>query len=191
MLLVLLLVTGCSKDESYHDPAVIPVVQNAAVEYVIPKGAHFSLNNPFRNVNTPEMKFVVRFDNSTMYQTVDSNNQGDINKLYGFADNNEHHHTNSARIGWRWYRNRMELLGYIYNSTVQSDSLIAAVPLNKDINCSIRVEGNRYRFTVDTTTITMPRHALTPTGVGYQLYPYFGGDEAAPHEMRIRIRDLK
>jgi hypothetical protein len=32
--------------------------------------------------------------------------------------------------------------------------------------------------------------ATTPKGQGYQLYPYFGGDETAPHDINIWIKNL-
>jgi hypothetical protein len=30
----------------------------------------------------------------------------------------------------------------------------------------------------------------TPKGKGYRLYPYFGGDETAPHDISIWVKDL-
>jgi hypothetical protein len=35
----------------------------------------------------------------------------------------------------------------------------------------------------------MPRAAATVKAKGYRLYPYFGGDETAPHDITISIRD--
>jgi hypothetical protein len=32
--------------------------------------------------------------------------------------------------------------------------------------------------------------AITTKAKGYQLYPYFGGNELAPHDMHIWIKDL-
>jgi len=36
----------------------------------------------------------------------------------------------------------------------------------------------------------MSRASSTATAVGYKLYPYFGGDEAAPHDINIWIKEL-
>ncbi|HEX6914302.1 MAG TPA: hypothetical protein VF145_03630, partial [Chitinophagaceae bacterium] len=146
------------------------------VDHIIAQGTHNSDKNAYKPVNTSEMKFKVIFDNSAVYSTVDPWNQGDINKLYGFSDNNQDHHTNSARIGWRWFENQLQLFAYVYNNTVESDKLIAAVPLNQEISCSIRAAGDQYIFTVNGTTVSMSRASATPEATGYQLYPYFGGD---------------
>jgi hypothetical protein len=162
----------------------------AVVEHFIAKGAHSSDKNSYRPVNTSEMKFTVRFDSSAIYQTVTPVNQLDINKLYGFADNNQEHHLNSARIGWRWYNNALQLFAYVYNDGVEKDKMITAVPLGQDISCSIKVSGNQYILTANGVQATMSRTATTETAIGYQLYPYFGGDEVAPQDIRIRITDL-
>lgn len=188
--IVVFVFTACQKEIESNEPVIPPVLQHQWVEHTIAKGAHNSDKNVFKQLSKVEMKFVVKFNNSAIYQTVDPLNQGDINKLYGFSDNNQEHHTNSARIGWRWYNNQMELWAYIYNNTVQTDKFISSVALNQEIDCSIKAEGNLYTFKVNNTTVTMPRVSITAGAVGYQLYPYFGGDETAPQEIKIFIKDI-
>ena len=188
--IVALVFIACQKEIDYNEPVIPSAPQIQWVEHIIAKGEHNSDKNVFKQVNKVEMKFMVKFNNSAIYQTVDPNNQPDINKLYGFSDNNQEHHTNSARIGWRWHNNQLELLAYIYNNTVQTDKFITAVPLNQEINCSIKAEGNLYTFKVNNTTVTMPRVSTTAGAVGYQLYPYFGGDEPSPQEIKILIKDI-
>jgi hypothetical protein len=185
------LLSSCTKVvENVKDRFGSNAPVNQYVEHNIISGSHNSDKNGYRSVNTTEMKFAVKFDNSAVYQTVDPANQGDINKLYGFSDNDQEHHINSARIGWRWYNNQLQLLAYVYNNSVESNNFITTVSLNQDINCSIKAEGNNYVFDVNGTTVTMPRVSTTPQAVGYQLYPYFGGDEVAPQNIRILIKDI-
>jgi hypothetical protein len=133
---------------------------------------------------------MVKFDSSAIYQTIDPSNQYDINKLFGFSDNNGPHHVFSARIGWRWSDNALRLFGYIYNNGVQENKEIAAIPIGKEIGCKIKTTSANYIFTVDGNTIAMPRLSTTPLAKGYQLYPYFGGDELAPHDITILIKEL-
>jgi hypothetical protein len=196
-ILSLFVIVSCQKEldplpaTAVGTPAPVPPGSNSQwVEHLIIKGEHSSDKSPFKQVTVSEMKFLVRFNNTAVYQTLDTNNQRDINKLYGFADNNQDHHTNSARIGWRWYQDQLQLFGYIYNNTAVKYQLITAVPMDQDINCSIRVEPHTYIFTVNGTQTTMPRTAADPRAVGYQLYPYFGGDEVAPHDISIKVKDL-
>jgi hypothetical protein len=163
---------------------------NQFVNYFIAKGGHSSDKNSYKPVTTSELKFVVKFDNSAIYQSLTTDNQLDINKLYGFSDNNQDHHQFSARIGWRWYNNQLELFGYVYNNGTFSYKYLTAVPLNQEINCSIKVQGSSYLLSANGVTISMVRAATTEQGVGYQLYPYFGGDEVAPHDINIQVKNL-
>lgn len=160
-------------------------------EYLIPKGAHYTTGNNFKPVETEEMKFTVRFDSSCIYQTTDPENQWDINKLYGFSDNNATHQEFSARFGWRWSEGALRLFAYTYNNSIRNSRELAVVPIGKNISCAIGVTNETYVFSVGEKTETMPRLSKTATAKGYQLYPYFGGDEAAPHEVRVWIREEK
>jgi hypothetical protein len=160
------------------------------ITYKILKGQQSSSPAQYKYYSSlTEMKFTAKFDSSAIYATVNPTNQLDINKLYGFADDDKQHHASSARIGWRWYTNRLELFGYVYNDSVRTTQLITQVPLKTEIPCSIKVDGTRYVFTANGTQITMPRTAKTTTGKGYRLYPYFGGDEMAPQDITIQIRE--
>ena len=37
---------------------------------------------------------------------------------------------------------------------------------------------------------SLPRTSATSKAEGYKLYPYFGGDESAPHDIFIYIKEL-
>ncbi len=190
---VLFLLTHVSCKKSVEDSVedrLGNTPNNQYVDYLIAKGGHSSDKNSYKPVTTSEMKFIVKFDNSAIYQTIIPLNQLDVNKLYGFSDNNQDHHIHSARIGWRWYNNQLELMGYVYNNGTFNYKFLTAVPLNQEITCSIKVQGQSYILTANGVSISMVRGATTEQGVGYQLYPYFGGDEVAPHDIKIQIKNL-
>lgn len=185
LIVFAILASGCSKNP------LDPASSGDFVSYVIAKGQQSASPSAYKYYSSiTEQRFVVRFDSSAIYKTVDPSNQGDINKLYGFADDDKPHHVSSARIGWRWFGGKLELHGYVYNDSVRTTTLITDVPLKTDINCSIKVSGTQYQFTVNGSSLTMTRKAKTATGVGYRLYPFFGGTENAPQEIRIQVREL-
>jgi hypothetical protein len=160
------------------------------VEYLIRKGGQSSTPSVFKVYdNQQEIRFIVRFDSTARYKTIDPGNQHDINKLYGFADNDRPHQFYSARIGWRWLDERLELHAYVYNDSSRITRLLTTVTLQRDITCTIKVNGKQYLFTVDGVTTTMPRSATSPGALGYRLFPYFGGNEAAPQDIRIKIKE--
>jgi hypothetical protein len=68
--------------------------------------------------------------------------------------------------------------------------LIGDYPINSEWRCEIQVKNSQYSFSVNGNSISLPRTSSTPSAIGYQLYPYFGGDETAPHDIKIKIKEL-
>jgi hypothetical protein len=157
--------------------------------YIITQGQHYCDPRLLKSVKLSAMKFMARFDSSAIYQTIDPVNQYDINKLYGFSEGIDHQY-NSARIGWAWVDNALRLYAYAYNKGVRESQEICPASIGTDITCSISLSGSTYVFNVNGKTVTLSRGPSTSTASGYQLYPYFGGDEVAPHDILIKIKNL-
>ena len=160
------------------------------VKYTISKGEQYCDKNPLRMVKYEQLSFIVKFDSSAIYQTANPANQNDINKLFGFSDNNATHHDYSARFGWRWSNNALRLFGYIYNNSVRSDVELGTIDIGIENKCSIKITDSIYLFTLNQKSVMMPRESKTVKAEGYKLYPYFGGDEVAPHTISILIKEL-
>jgi hypothetical protein len=159
-------------------------------KYTILKGQQFcDKSNPVPT-KYQQLNFMVRFDSSAIYHTVAATNQDDINKLFGFSDNNALHHQYSARFGWRWSNDSLRLFGYTYNNGVMHYKELGPIQIGAENTCSIRVVQNEYVFVLNGEETTMPRESTTNIAEGYKLYPYFGGDETAPHTISIWIREL-
>ncbi|HYH14025.1 MAG TPA: hypothetical protein VD794_02330, partial [Flavisolibacter sp.] len=104
---------------------------------------------------------------------------------------NTHHHNFSARLGWSWNKNALRLYAYIYNESKVNAQELGVVDIGQEVSCAIKVAGSAYQFFVnDRLVATMPRKATTPKASGYLLYPYFGGDEPAPHNVNIWIKNV-
>lgn len=199
-LLAVLFFIGCSKEINCHDNSKAVNEEEAAAKggpskpraytnFTIQQGEHYCDQNSLRSVRTSEMKFMAKFDNSAIYQTVIPENQYDINKLWGFSEgfNNQY---NSARIGWSWNNDALRLYGYVYANGVRHMQEISPVAIGTDVSCSIKLAGNTYLFTVNGVSISLPRGPSATQASGYQQYPYFGGDETAPHLITIMIKSL-
>jgi len=155
--------------------------------YLIRKGNHYCDQNTVKSISTSEMKFTARFNSSAIYTTIDPLNQYDINKLWGFSEGLNHQY-NSARIGWAYNDNALRLYAYVYNKGVRDSKEITTVALNTDILCSIKLVGSTYLITANGISVTMARGLSTSRASGYQLYPYFGGDETAPQDITIDLK---
>lgn len=156
--------------------------------FTISSGQHSSI------VRTEEFQgqginVIVRFDESAAYTLQNPNDQADINKLVGFSDCGQHHQSESARFGWRWYEDELQILAYAYLEGDLSYELMGAIPINQDIDLSIAIEDGRYLFSgTGLQSVGMPRTGDCETGEKYWLWPYFGGNEPAPHTVRIELK---
>ncbi|MBC3541707.1 hypothetical protein ACFSC6_01740 [Rufibacter sediminis] len=169
-------------------PEEAPAVEEG-ITYAINTGGH-ETTNPIKVLSTNSLRFDVQFDSTAIYATKDPSNQADINKLYGMSDCGTFHHDNSARFGWRWYKNKLELHAYSYNGGKNTSTFITAIDLKKNYTCELTLTESKYIYKVGEKTVEHAR-ACNGEGKGYQLYPYFGGDETAPHDIKIKIKVLK
>ncbi len=158
--------------------------------YTIKKGKQFCEQSTISPGQYAELKFVVKFDTSAIYATVDPLNQYDINKLYGFSDNNSNHQEFSARFGWRWSDKALHIFAYVYNDGIRTSKELGKVKIGDENICSVKVFEQRYIFSLNNITDTLHRLSTSKVAVGYKLFPYFGGDEVAPHDINIKIREL-
>lgn len=183
VLLIALIAMSCTKES----PAGAPV-SNDYKEFIIPKGEHYALQNDFRTTRIQKLKFSVLFDSSCIY-SIKGSNATDVNKLYGFSDCNMQHHLNSARFGWRWNGRELEILAYCYIDSMRQITLLGTIDIGKPAEMSITVQPENYVFELNGSAALMQRHCSGEYAEGYQLYPYFGGDEVAPHEIKIKIKE--
>lgn len=192
--IAVLIFSSCSKQIDTTDTATSTkkgseTVSNQYIQYTIQKGQQYCDKSVFVPVKCNQLSFKVKFDSSAIYKTVADSNQSDINKLYGFSDNNAAHHEYSARFGWRWSDNALRLFAYDYNNSVMSFKELGIVQIGVKNSCSIKVSGNEYVFTLNGAETKMPRASTTTLAEGYKLFPYFGGNELAPHNISIWIEE--
>lgn len=188
--LAILLCAGCSKAPLISADAK-PANGNSFVLFQIRKGKHYADHNNYSPVKTDQLHFKVIFDSTAVYTTRLADNQSDINKLYGFSDNNMLHQKYSARFGWRWSGDALRLFAYVYNDGVRSFRELGPVAIGGEQDCKITIAGDQYIFSLNGRETSMPRTAVTARAEGYRLYPYFGGDETAPHDVRILLREIQ
>jgi hypothetical protein len=184
LIVILLAFCSCKKEAGSSS------VPDPFTKYTIREGQQYCDGNGYVPVSYSELKFTARFDSSAIYTTIDPGNQDDINKLYGFSDNNTDHHQFSARFGWRWSNSSLRLFGYVYNNGSWVAKELGVVAIGADNSCSIKVTPTQYIFTLNSAIDSLPRLSTTATGSGYKLFPYFGGNEVAPHDVRIWIHEL-
>ena len=183
-VLVFLIAISCNKQIELKSPE--PAFPGY-VAFTIPKGSHYASQSAVRTFKGQNLSYIIKFDSSAIYQTIDPKNQEDVNKLFGFSDNNDHHET-SARFGWNWDGRSIQLYAYCYDSGVRSITPVGSVDINREYYCSIKLLPATYEFSLSDTRHYIPRASFNTQATGYHLYPYFGGDETAPHDITIFLR---
>ena len=155
--------------------------------YTIKKGCHYS-GLHFSLTTSNELTADVVFTESCIYTLDNPSKQADVNKLLGLSDNYSHS-WDSARIGWRYLDNKLEVLGYSRNDGQHYSEHLAFVELYKQYRFGVKILPGEYQYTIDNQMISMKRTS-TYGGIRYLLYPYFGGESVAPHEIRIRMKHI-
>lgn len=189
ILIIMICLCACKKTAPALS-STLSLPQTDFVEYTIPQGQQYSDLSSFIPVSYSTLKFVVKFDSSAIYKTLDPVNQYDINKLYGFSDNNEEHHLYSARFGWRWSEDALHLFGYTYNNGIRDSKELGTIAIGSEADCSITAAAGQYYFSLNGKVDSMTRASQTVMASGYKLFPYFGGDEMAPHTIHVWIKEL-
>lgn len=177
-LLLILMVTLSSCEDSFEAPYSI---------YHIPEGGHYSTRRMMA-LQTNGISFNAKFDESAIYSTLTEENQYDINKLMGFSDCNSMHHDNSARFGWRWADEQLQIFAYVYQNGERITEQLGVAQIGDTNHFQILISDNSYIFSYGEKTIGIERGSTCNTGLYYMLFPYFGGDETAPHDINVLIK---
>jgi len=152
----------------------------------IKKGTHAPIRLPKIMLTPSLICYRVAFTQSCKYDI--GNDQGDINKLFGIGYFPSHH-KNSVRIGWNYdtVSGKICLWAYWYKDGKRCWDYLRSVDIGVpyyfkiyigDGEHTIDVSGRRY--TVDTE----------PQKISYLLRPYFGGNQTAPHDMIIDMKQV-
>ena len=178
-LCLVLLAVSCTLFNEFGEEAL----------YTVPKGSHYSNHDFFTYIRADTVSFRFRFDDSAVYDI--GADQSDINKLFGFAEGSSSAiHEWSARFGWRWYGDRLEILAYAYIDGQRRSEMLGELELSESGIGYITSEDDLYRFTFKSTTVEFPKNRSFSDRTKYLSYPYFGGTTAAPHDVRVWVTVL-
>jgi hypothetical protein len=158
-------------------------------QFVIRKGEHYSTAHSIQSLQSKSLRFEAKFDGSAEYLFSDEGFQDSKNKLLGFSDCNSLHHQNSARFGWQWYNNQLEIFAYCYVNSQRVEKFIGTVNINEVNLYELFITEDSYVFQLNQgSPVVIERGNVCNTGVYYMLWPYFGGTLPAPHDVTIAVK---
>lgn len=155
--------------------------------YTIPKGEHYSMHLPKPYLGLKKSFTIkVLFDDSCRYDLGDID-QFDINKLWGMSFG--YHEDNSIRIGWRYNLSsgNIELFSYAYQAGERLTDLICTVPINVMNTITLDLYSDQYKIVVNNYPWFNRAYHFPWFQLKYYLFPYFGGNKVAPHEINIKL----
>lgn len=166
---------------------------------VIEAGDHESL--PKRKagilINPREVSAEVTFDSSCIYD-IGAVDEQDWNKVIGLGfvgSKNQDitvgtppHQIDGARVGWRWnpQRGRIDLGAYVYVDGKLTSFKVAETQINTPTRLTIKIDYERKLYQVLGGQPISFTHNKT---FGYKTGLYFGGNQPAPHRIRVKIVD--
>jgi hypothetical protein len=157
--------------------------------FIMRKGEHYATPRLVETLQSNRLAFMAKFGPSCQYYFDEQGFQDSKNKLLGFSDCNSLHHENSARFGWQWLHDRLEIFAYCYVNGQRVEAFVGVVELEKENRYELRIEGGEYVFQLnDLEPVRIQRGSACNTGVYYMLWPYFGGTLPAPHDVHLSIK---
>ena len=161
--------------------------------YTIYQNKHYSNNSLYKIINFLNIKnslsYLVMFDSSCEYK-LSKSDQEDINKLFGFSLG-FNHHKDSARFGWFYDDGTIHLYWYVYDNGIRKYGIIKNLDLNTRYELTIKSDTNNWHFSVvDDYSKTKTDVKVVKSSefkIGYKLWPYFGGNNPAPHDIKIEM----
>ncbi len=110
------------------------------------------------------------------------------------------HHKNSVRFGWRCLDGeRIEILAYVYIDKVRKDRVLLSIGTGEWVHLSFIETEEYYTFNAlseegEGRIVKFKKNNTKKGFLGLfinRLYPYFGGQMAAPHDMRLELLYFK
>ena len=156
-------------------------------EYIIFKGWHYSIHWPkLYNGNKKEFIIKVKPNDSWRYN-FNNIDQQDINKLWGIGFGNlllGDHHKNSIRLGsyYNPVSENIQWFDYSYENFIRNYGFITLSNINELIEFPFKLKENSFIIGNKEVPYKYPEDRT-----GYYLFPYFGGNNPAPHDVKIKM----
>lgn len=170
--------------------------------YTIKEGNHYASGidyRIFKLLNTKKTKaYNVVFNETALYAFNDADKE-DINKLFGFTiglpslNLDGIVHNNSARFGWDCVDGVIHIHAYCYVNKVRITERMLSINLNENYTYILTNNAYEYSFAVSNATgilkqVSIPKPNIS--GLSFNLWPYFGGDKTAPHDIHISMIEI-
>lgn len=154
--------------------------------YTIKKGSHASNWFPKFTLSN-KVYFLFAFETNPSYLLENKQDQKDTNKIFGISDS-WYHRRHSIRIGWSYNpkTEKATYCAYYYRDGKHYVETMGELAKGDTHTVYIEVLKDSYTVVTADKVLTIPRTSKW-WGPRYFLFPYFGGQQVAPKEFKIKI----
>lgn len=152
--------------------------------HTIKKDKHTATNRCIRFVSNNQIRFDFFVSSSWLYDEKAPGFQSGWNKLIGISEG-FNQHKNSVRVGWRCIENTIYLSSYCYINGERRISDMVEVPMGWNTG-SVTITATHYRVQINDRIFNFEN--TNRSFFKFMLYPYFGGNSKAPHDMEFKFR---
>lgn len=155
--------------------------------YTINEGCHYSQHLLRLTYNRRILISKVMFHSDCWFPLILPDDYA-INKLIGWSRG--HHHTCSVRCGWRpaAISGYIDLFLYVYSKGHRHEKFFMTVECNKEFKLIMLISSKGHiTFSALGKYLTLQEIDLN-IKPGYILFPYFGGNNVAPHDINIDLQ---
>lgn len=157
------------------------------MKYIIRKNKHYSFHFPSFTLSNKFKQYTIKFFKSCLYSFGNADDN-DVNKLVGYTFGMiPNPHKNSFRLGWNCINGRISLFSYAYINSERIIRYLCDLDTDKSYNVIIYVIKNKIRVSIDDEVYYTGIDVSGLPNFGWKLFPYFGGNNKAPHDILIEI----
>lgn len=158
--------------------------------FTIKKGQHynFGLWHLFPFCFSKNLFFTFKLSKECLFELKEADDY-DVNKIFGRSFGLDHH-KDSVRIGWipSTHDGKYSLYLYWYNAGERDMKKICELDAEKEYAMRLDFFLDICCYEVFKETDVYSIHFVLPKRTfGQYLFPYFGGNKTAPHDMKIKI----
>lgn len=159
---------------------------------IIKKDTHSPIRFPKFIFGKTNLGYKIKFTESCRYN-IGTEDQLDINKLYGIGYF-PNHHINSVRFGWRYVADydAIQIMAYWYVNKERKWDHICFITLEKEYTYLLTISDVHKLEVYDESSIVGNYEIkdVKQKNCGYLLGAYFGGNQKAPHDIKIEMEKL-
>lgn len=174
------------------------------MDFLLKKGKHSSTPRKFRiYACTTKFEWNVKFSRECWYEKEKVEFTG-VNKIRGVSFGIHHEKpwgkwkltkwlVNSALIGWQPQFNDLEkekISLYLYYDVngIEYREIFKTVKVDEEFKITYTIKDDGVYININDESTQYRMRTKTWLRLGYHLFPYFGGQSTAPHDMVVTIK---